>query len=291
MNPRSLRSNYTVGPKRSVGMAKWRVTATWARAQADGRSQPTRVPHAGPEAPNDPVRSSQGKLSASVFPPLPMLLRRQDRPHGSHHYFAQVSRRGRARFDVLGEADPGGLCSALPAPPRWAPAVIDIRARHAVLGRLIRETVEFAQSAARNTQAGGIVAEDKRVMLGDTRRGNSLQVHWYKGRLKFSCGPARWVGKGCEPGRRQGKRQRNCLPAPSTCRPAANPNRCPDRRPSCRNGRASSPRDKEKPRNSLRSDSRPMRRSRMDSSSHWQSMAATWSRRTRRRSSRSNSYR
>ena len=44
MNPRSLRSNYTVGPKRSVGMAKWRVTATWARAQADGRSQPTRVP-------------------------------------------------------------------------------------------------------------------------------------------------------------------------------------------------------------------------------------------------------
>ena len=50
-------------------------------------------PHAGPEAPNDPVRSTQGKLPASVFPPLPMLLRRQDRPHGSHRYLAQVSRR------------------------------------------------------------------------------------------------------------------------------------------------------------------------------------------------------
>jgi hypothetical protein len=50
-------------------------------------------PHAGPEVPNDPVRSSLDHLPVSVFPPLPMLLRRQNRPHGSHRYLAQVSRR------------------------------------------------------------------------------------------------------------------------------------------------------------------------------------------------------
>src|SRR5271154_4258223 len=45
--------------------------------------------------PNDPVRSSLGNLPVSVFPPLPMRLRRQDRPHGSHRYLAQVRRRRR----------------------------------------------------------------------------------------------------------------------------------------------------------------------------------------------------
>ena len=44
MKPRSLRSIPPVGPKRSVGMTKWRVKATLARAQVDRRSEPTRVP-------------------------------------------------------------------------------------------------------------------------------------------------------------------------------------------------------------------------------------------------------
>ena len=36
-------------------------------------------------------------------------------------------------------------------PAALGTAIVDIRARHPVLGRLIGETVEFAQTSARNT--------------------------------------------------------------------------------------------------------------------------------------------
>ena len=74
-------------------MTKWRVATNLGTGEG-GWTEPTNEsPHAGPEAPNDPVRSSFGNLRASVFPPLPMRLRRQDRPHGTHRYLAQVRRR------------------------------------------------------------------------------------------------------------------------------------------------------------------------------------------------------
>jgi hypothetical protein len=59
-------------------------------------------------------------------------------------------------------------------------AVIDIRARRPMLDRMIRETVEFAQTAAGHTQSSGIFAEDKSVVLAQARRGNCFQVHTYK---------------------------------------------------------------------------------------------------------------
>jgi hypothetical protein len=63
--------------------------------------------------------------------------------------------------------------------PALGAAVIDIRARHPVLGRMIGETVEFTQTAAWNTQSSGIVAEHKCVVSAKTRRGDRLQVHRY----------------------------------------------------------------------------------------------------------------
>ena len=66
--------------------------------------------------------------------------------------------------------------------PRCLACVVDIRRRHAVLRRLIRKTVEFAQAGTRHAQSRRIIAEHKRVMSAKTRRGNRLQVYRHQGR-------------------------------------------------------------------------------------------------------------